>query len=138
MKCIIRIRGNVGLDRKIIETLKRLNLNKKYSCIFLNSTKIEEGMIKKVSDYVAFGDVDNAIVQKMLEKRGKMADKSKKIDAKLIVEKIAKGSTMKKEGLIPYIGLHPPRGGIKTKLSYPKGVLGNHRENIIKLIERML
>ena len=41
-------------------------------------------------------------------------------------------------GIKPFFRLHPARGGIKSKLHYPKGVLGNHKENINKLIERML
>jgi hypothetical protein len=37
-----------------------------------------------------------------------------------------------------FFRLHPPRKGIKSKLQYPKGVLGDNKESINKLIERML
>ena len=41
-------------------------------------------------------------------------------------------------GLKPFFGLHPARGGIDSKYHYPKGVLGDHGENINKLIMKML
>jgi hypothetical protein len=37
-----------------------------------------------------------------------------------------------------FFRLHPPRKGIDSKLQYPKGVLGNNKKDINKLIERML
>jgi hypothetical protein len=41
-------------------------------------------------------------------------------------------------GIKPFFRLHPPRKGINSKIQYPKGVLGNNKEDINKLIERML
>ena len=40
--------------------------------------------------------------------------------------------------LKPFFRLHPPRGGIKSKIHFPKGVLGNNKEKINDLVERML
>ena len=37
-----------------------------------------------------------------------------------------------------FFRLHPPRKGINSKLQYPKGVLGDNKKDINKLIERML
>jgi len=110
---VIRITGDVGLRKDIVETLNRLRLRRKYSCVvFENPLKEQLGMIKKVRDFVAFGDIDEKTYKKLVEKR--------------------------KTKIKNFFRLHPPRGGIKTKLPFPKGVLGNHREAINKLIERML
>ena len=40
----------------------------------------------------------------------------------------------------PFFRLHPPRKGIESKKHFGvgKGVLGNHKDKINKLIERML
>jgi large subunit ribosomal protein L30 len=40
----------------------------------------------------------------------------------------------------PFFRLHPPRGGIDSAKHFgiKKGVLGNNKESINKLIERML
>jgi len=48
MICIIRIRGEVNMDGDVKETLHRLRLRKKYSCVVINPNKEQEGMIKKV------------------------------------------------------------------------------------------
>ena len=52
MICIIRIRGRVGLKKEINETLNRLRLRRKYTCIVLEGNKVQLGMIKKVKDCV--------------------------------------------------------------------------------------
>jgi len=110
---VIRITGDVGLRKDVAETLNRLKLRRKYSCvIFENPTKEQLGMVKKIRDFVAFGDIDEKTYKKLQEKR--------------------------KTKINDFFRLHPPRGGIKTKLHFPKGVLGNHREAINKLIGRML
>ncbi|MBU2503981.1 MAG: uL30 family ribosomal protein, partial [Nanoarchaeota archaeon] len=59
MICAIRIRGQVGIDRGMKETLDRLGLMRKYSCIVLSpadATK-KAGMIKKVLNFIAFGEL---------------------------------------------------------------------------------
>ena len=138
MKAIIRIRGQVNLDRKTKQTFQRLNLGRKYSCIVINPNKEQEGMIKKIRNLVAYGEISNEMLEKLIEKRAKLIEKNKKIDAKTIVDELIKGKKYKELNLKPFFRLHPPRGGIKSKLQYPKGVLGNHGEKINELIERML
>ncbi len=59
MITVIRITGDVGLRKDVAETLNRLRLRRKYSCVvFENLTKEQLGMIEKVRDFVAFGDID--------------------------------------------------------------------------------
>jgi large subunit ribosomal protein L30 len=113
MIAVIRITGDVNLGGDVRETFNRLRLRRKYSCIVLNPTKEQEGMINKVRDLVAFGEISEETLKKLEEKRG----------------------NKKNPG---FFRLHPPRRGIKTKFHYPKGVLGNHGEKINELIERML
>ena len=113
MKAIIRISGDVDLDRGIRDTFDRLKLRRKYSCIVLNPNKEQEGMIKKLRDFIAFGDINDAVFKKLNEKRGKKTNPN-------------------------FFRLHPPRGGIKSKVHFPKGVLGDNGDKINDLIERML
>ncbi len=113
MICVIRIRGQVGLNRDVVETLDRLRLRRKYVCIVLEKpTKEQLGMIKKVRNFIAFGEINDDTYKKLKEKRGK------------------KGKE--------FFRLHPPRGGIKSKLHFPRGVLGDHGEKINDLVRRML
>lgn len=138
MICIIRIRGNVGLEKGVVETLDRLRLKRKYSCVVLNPGKEDLGMIKKVRDFVAFGEIKEEVFEKLLKKRGQVIDKSKKIDSKKVVEELSKGKKYEKLNLKPFFRLHPPRKGIKSKFHFPKGVLGDNKEKINDLVLRML
>lgn len=138
MICIIRIHGRVGLNRDVVETLNRLKLIKKYSCIVLNPNKEQIGMIKKVRNFVAFGNIKKENLEKLIEKRGQSVNKKEKIDVKKIVEELEKGKKPADLNLKPFFRLHPPRRGIKSKLHFPKGVLGDHKEKINELVERML
>ncbi len=118
MLAVIRISGQVNLKRPIVQTLDRLRLRRKYACVLVDDKNLElMGMIKKVKDFVAYGPISKDMEKKLIEARGK---------------KDVEGN------LKPFFRLHPPRKGINSKLSYPKGVLGNNKEAINKLIERML
>lgn len=115
--CVIRIAGKIGLRKEIEETLHRLRLRRKYSCVVLtNPNKEQLGMVKKVRDFTAYGEIDDKLCKELIEKRGK------KVNGKLK----------------PFFRLHPPRKGIKTKFHFPKGVLGNHGKKINELVKRML
>lgn len=119
MIAIIRIVGEVGLDWGIKETLNRLRLNKKYSCVVIEMTKEQEGMLKKVRNFVAYGEISDEVYKELLKVRGRKDSEGK---------------------LKPYFRLHPPRKGIDSKKHFgvDKGVLGNNGEEINKLIMRML
>ena len=139
MICIIRIVGRVNLNGDVKETLQRLRLGKKYSCVVLvNPNKEQTGMIKKLRDYVAFGEINRDVFEKLINIRGQKINKKNKTDSKKIVEEIQKGKAYESLNLKPFFRLHPPRGGINSKLHFPKGVLGDNKEHINKLIERML
>jgi large subunit ribosomal protein L30 len=138
MICVIRIKGRVGLDGGINQTMERLRLGRKYTCVVLDPRKEQVGMIKKLRDFIAFGNIGNDVFEKLIEKRGQKIDKKKKIDAKAVIEGINKGKRYEDLNLKPYFRLHPPRGGIKSKLHFPKGVLGDNGDQINKLLERML
>ncbi|MFH1365767.1 MAG: uL30 family ribosomal protein [archaeon] len=141
MITVIRIIGEVGIDRDIRETLHRLRLRKKYSCVVIpNVSKQQEGMIKKLKDCVAYGEIDKELFEKLIEKRGKQIDRKKKIDIKKITEELLKGKKYEELNIKPFFRLHPARGGINSKKHFgkEKGVLGNHGKEINKLLERML
>jgi large subunit ribosomal protein L30 len=138
MICIIRIRGRVGLKKEINETLNRLRLRRKYTCVVLEGNKVQLGMIKKVKDFVAFGKINDKTFEKLIEERVQLIDKKNKVDLKKVVEELKKGKKFEELNLKPFFRLHPPRKGINSKLHFPKGVLGDNKEKINDLVERML
>lgn len=115
MIAIIRIKGQVKVREKVLETLRRMGLKKKYSCIVLEKPKQEElGMLKQVENFVAYGELDKETFDELVKKRGKYGKR--------------------------FFRLHPPRKGIDSKKPFgiKKGVLGNNGEKINDLVRRML
>jgi len=117
MICVIRIHGDVGLNQDVVETFKRLRLRRKYSCVIIKPTKENMGMVKKLRNFVAYGELDEGTYKELVKERGKKDKEGK---------------------LKPFFRLHPPRKGINSKLHYPKGVLGDHDKKINELVRRML
>jgi len=139
MKALIRISGKVGVDTGVANALYRLRLRKKYACVVLHDSKELEGMIKKVRDFIAFGNIDKETLKELIIKRARLpGDKAIKIDAEKIIEELIKGKSFEDLKIKPFFRLHPPRGGIVSKQHYPKGVLGDNKEDINKLLRRML
>jgi len=109
MIAAIQLRGMVRMPGKVKDTLKMLNMGKKHSCVVLESSPVNDGMLEKCKDFIAYGKIGD--------------DTAKKLKA------LAKGKT---------VHLHPPRGGFKSiKRAFPKGDLGP-RDDMEKLIARML
>ena len=117
MICVIRIHGGIGLNRDIVETFNRLRLRRKYSCVVFKPTKEIFGMVKKIRNFVAYGELDEKTYKELIKEKGRKDKEGK---------------------LKPFFRLHPPRKGIKTKLHYPNGVLGDHGKKINELVKRML
>lgn len=135
---IIRIKGEVEIKKDIVETLFRLRLRKKYSATLINlNNKGLVGMLDKVKHHVAYGEIDKQTLVDLIKARAQSID-HKKINPEEVAEAIINGKTLTELGLKGFFRLHPPRKGIDSKQVYPKGVLGNHKENINKLVERML
>lgn len=111
---IIRIKGPIKVKREMNDTMNMLRLRRKNVCVIIENTKQNLGMIKKVENYVAYGEIDEETLKLLVEKRGK---KNK-----------------------PFFRLHPPRGGFKksTRSLWPRGIRGNQGKEINKLIKRML
>ncbi len=137
MKIVVRITGQVDNNAKVNETLSRMRLRRKYSCVLINETPENMGMIKSVRNFVAYGDVDEKILKELIQKRGKSEDGTK-IDIDKVVKNILENKSMKESGIKPFFRLHPPLKGINSKQHFPRGVLGDHKEKIKDLIRRML
>jgi len=127
---IVRIRGTVGVRKSIAETLSRLRLKKVNNCIVLRVNSSYDGMLRKCKDFVAYGELDESMLNKLLTKNG--------------LENFANGLSDGKDQNelkehMP-IRLHPPRHGFKnTKKSFVSGgSLGYMGTAINELIGRMI
>jgi len=135
---VIRISGMVKIKSEIVNTLDRMRLRRKYACVLMDGSNRDiKGMLDKVKHYVAYGEISKDVLVKLIEARAVSLEK-KDIDSDKVANDLIGGKKLKDLGLKPFFRLHPPRKGIKSKLQYPKGVLGNNKSKINELVERML
>ena len=135
---VIRIRGQTGIKKDIKDTLKMLCLYRSNYCVVVDDSLF--GMIRKVKDYVTWGEIDDETYKLLVEKRGKeytgrLTDSKKKINYKKFI--IVNNKKYKK-----YFRLSPPRGGFERKgIKVPftiGGALGYRKEKINDLIKKMV
>jgi large subunit ribosomal protein L30 len=151
MLAVIRVRGTVKVRKVFEDTMKMLRLGKVNSCVVVPDNPTFQGMVKKVRDYVTFGEITSESFLAMLKKRGRLKG-DKRLTEETVkelgydsIEKLAsdifeKQVAMKNvKGLKPTFRLSPPSGGFKsTKIHFPKGDLGYRGEAINDLIKRMI
>ncbi len=152
MYALVRVRGDVNVRGTIKDTLKMLRLHKVNHCVLLNDNPHNAGMIQKVKDYVAYGVIDAATLEEMITNRGRLEGDVKITDEyvaentdydsiKSLAQAICDDNATLKDvpKLKPVFRLHPPRkghAGMKRTVQQG-GVLGNHGEDINKLLKKM-
>jgi large subunit ribosomal protein L30 len=113
---IIRVRGKVNINPDIKKTFELLKLSAQNTCVIVPSTPVTLGMARKLESYTTYGTVNAETLALLNEKR------------KGTVENVFK--------------LSPPRKGygrkgIKKAYSI-SGALGNRKDDINELIQRMI
>ena len=109
----VLIRSFHGMRQEIRDTLKLLNLTKKHSAVVLEANPITMGMLRKVENYVTFGEITEDTEKAINKIKGK--------------EKSAR--------------LHPPRGGFERKgikQHFKVGGALGRRDNMDKLVQKMI
>lgn len=140
MIAVIRISGLVKIQKAIQDALYRLRLRRKYSLVLLKPKREELKLLKKLRNHIAYGDINKETLRLLIERRGKTKAKLKKPKPEEIMEQIEKRSP-KTWDIKPFFLLHPPRGGIDSKMHFSttkKAVLGDNKDKINDLIRRML
>jgi len=135
----IRITGQIGVERRKHDALDRLMLRRKFTAVLLPENEMPK--ILNVKDLIAYGKIDEKTLRALLAARAKKNGKPlSAVNDSLVKGLLEEKTSLKKEGLQPYFGLHPPKGGFKNKslkLGYPRGVLGKN-DKINELVMRML
>lgn len=134
--------------------MKMLRLFNKNYCVVVDNNQNYIGMIKKIKDYVTWGEIDKNTFEFLLKKRGKLAG-NKPLTEEYLKEKLKSsftefakdffdGKKLLKDipGVKQFFRLSPPvkgfeRGGIKKPFSMG-GALGYRKDNINNLVQRMI
>lgn len=142
MLAVVRLRGTVKARKKEEDTLKLLRLHHKMHCVLLSETKDLLGMIQKVKDYITWGKISDENLKFLIAKRGRKIGNARlgKEEAEKIFAELNANKKISKLEVKPVFRLSPPSGGFKFSIKhpFPKGELGNRREKINELLERMI
>ena len=128
---IVRVRGRVNVRHDIAETLNRLRLKRVNNCTVIKLTPDYYGMVRACSNHVAYGEIDEDTLGRLLKGAGLDVKPRDMMDGNY------DASALKKS--LPF-RLHPPRHGYKsTKRSVKQGgSLGYMGPKINQLIKRMV
>ena len=69
---IVRIRGDIRVDARVKNTMKLLRLYRKNSCTVVPNNKQHIGMLKKVKDYVTWGEIEEKTFNELFKKRARV------------------------------------------------------------------
>ena len=142
MLAVVRLRGTVKARDKEEDTLKLLRLHRKMHCVLLPETKDFAGMIQKAKDYITWGTPSDEILKSMISKRGRKSGNVRltKEEAEKIFAEVKENKKLMELGVKPVFRLSPPSGGFKFSIKhpFPRGELGNRKEKINELLERMI
>lgn len=151
---VIRIRGAPHMNYKIEDTLKMLRLHKVNHAIVIFADKTIYGMLQKVKDYIAYGEIDETILLRLLRNRAllkgnvplteeHLKNKTEFTDLKSLAKALIEGKVKFKDiyNIKPIFRLHPPKGGFRGTIKKPfgsGGTLGNVGAYINQLAVKMI
>lgn len=149
---VIKLRSDINARQEVKDTLKMMGLTRVNHCIIVDNNDSNLGMIKKVKDYVTWGEIKPEVLESLLKKRGRLTG-DKRVTEEVVKSKsnfqtMAELATAVESGGVKLgdIGvkkifrLHPPRGGYKStkRPVKDKGDLGYRGDKINDLIIRMI
>ena len=151
---VIRVRGTLNIKPDIKYTMELLRLHRTNHCVVIPDTVEYTGMIKKVKDYVTWGEVSDEVLAELISKRGKLSGDAPVTDkyvkensdyknVKEFAKAVSTGDVNYNslKDVKPVFRLSPPnKGGYEgIKRSFQVGgALGNRGEKINDLIKRMI
>ena len=152
----VRLLGPFGAPFDIDSALTSLKLNHKFRAVLLEKNGSMLGILRKVKDYVTWGEVKSKEITALLKERGELSS-GMDFNDKFVKENlgldsvqelslaIARGQIPLKalweKGVVPVFRLHPPSGGFEASIKRPygsRGELGYRGAAISHLIERMM
>ncbi len=149
---VIRLRSVIKARQQVKDTFEMLGLTRVNHCVIVDSNDSNLGMIKKVKDYVTWGEVKPEVLESLLKKRGRLLGDKRVTDEALMSKSnfqtvaelaaaVESGSAeLSDVGVKKVFRFHPPRGGYRSTKRPVKdmGDLGYRGDKINELIIRMI
>lgn len=152
---LVRVRGSTHVKPHIVDALKTMGLTRKNHATLMIKDDSSKGVISKVNDYVAWGEVDAKTIESLIRSRGRISGVKPLTEEYVrensgyngiadLAKAISEGKATLKDvkGLKRVFRLNPPlkgfeRGGIKKPYTLG-GALGYRANKMNELISRMI
>lgn len=152
----VRLLGPFGAPTSIEDALTSLRLSRKFRAVLLEKSDSMLGALRKVKDYVTWGEVKSHDIAALLKERGELSNGMALTDRFVkenfgheSVEKLAQALTrgqialkaLWQKGVVPVFRLRPPSGGFDSSIKRPygsQGELGYRGAEISHLVNRMV
>jgi large subunit ribosomal protein L30 len=155
---VVRIRGTVNVRKDKKGGLESLRLGRVHTATLHPGEPSVKGALQSIKDFVAWGEVDEETLTRLLQKRARLAG-NKQVDEEYLKKhlgvsdftELAKSLMSLKAdfsalpGLKPYFRLPPPRKGYHVKLERSRrgkkgrtGISGYLGKEINELVSRMI
>ena len=82
---VVRARSNVGVERRIKDTMLHMNLTKVNHAVIIPENEQYRGMLQKAKDYITWGEATPELVEMMLSGRGRMVGDAPLTERRLAV-----------------------------------------------------
>lgn len=148
----INLHGLINTPAGVRTTLVELGIGKRFAATVVRDDGPTLGALRLCKDYVAWCPVDETLLSSLLEQRGRVSS-TKRLDAPAL-EKLGYKShgelanKMLKDGLAlssidgikPYFGLSPPKGGLKrsSRRQFREGGVLGENPKLPEIVRRMI
>ena len=68
----VRIRGTVGVNKDIADTMDMLRLTRINHAVLINENQSYKGMLLKAKDYITWGEIDLETLTLLIDRRGRV------------------------------------------------------------------
>ena len=149
---VVNLHGLINTPDEVRTTLKELGIGKRFAATVVLDEPSTVGALRLCKEYVAWSKVDAEFLGSLLKARARVSN-SKVLDeeslksmgykdyADLASKMIKNGSTLSSvAGIKPYLGLSPPRGGLKrsSRRQYKEGGVLGENPSLPDLVRRMM
>lgn len=150
---VVRVRGDVGARKDVLDTLRMLGLTRVNHCVVIDDSLPYKGMLQKAKDMITWGEIRGDVLEALLRRWGRLVGDKRLNDDYVrsntqfssigeFAEAVSSGKAELSAlpGLKKVFRLHPPSKGYEaTKRPFKdRGSLGYRGERINDLLARMI
>ncbi|MBO3802616.1 MAG: uL30 family ribosomal protein [Candidatus Brockarchaeota archaeon] len=148
---VVRVRSGINRDRRTIETLESLGLNRPQTAVLLRASPQLEGQLAVIRNVAFWGPIDKGTLVRLLEKRGRTVGGRRVSDEYLkrcsgysSIEDLSEALLLGKaklseiKGLKRFFRLSPGPGARRKGSGAPRALLGDLGPRANEALARMI